>query len=99
MHILSVSSVFFYVVSVISECFNTRSGIAHGMCVESGRGCERSRAAWRGREMFGDMAPHGRTRHRRRLATSGRRGTMCGRVKTDRSHGRSDAGVRPDVRC
>jgi hypothetical protein len=42
MHASNVLSVFLYVASVAYECFKNRSGVAHEMHMESGRGHERS---------------------------------------------------------
>ena len=42
MHVSNVSSVFFYVTSVASGCFKSRSGVAHWIRVGSRRGRERS---------------------------------------------------------
>jgi hypothetical protein len=74
-----ISSVF--VVSIAFGCFKSRCGVAHSMCVGSGRGASGARASvWH-------RPPGGRAKHRRQRAMSERRGPSRGPVKWKRGNG------------
>jgi hypothetical protein len=100
-HVSSVSSVFFCMLQVLHlDVFKSRSGVAHGMHVESKRGGERSPHGRVAQVMSGGMGPHvgagGRCRAARALAwtweTESKR-----TAAVDCSRGRPDASVRLDA--
>jgi hypothetical protein len=88
---------FFYVASVASRCFKSRSAVAHGMCVGSGRGCEQSlRATFSGVGPSVGVGDAGAIE--RSLSDAGPHVDAQNREETDCSRGRPNASVRPDIR-
>ena len=98
MHVSSVSSVFFlYVASVASECFKSRSGVAHVICVESERGHEQSS---RGRRLGGVGPAWARVTQARSSKVRATRAHAWPReTKEKPTHERPEASACPDVRA
>ena len=88
---------FLYVASVASECFKSRSGVAHGICVGSERGREQSSSE---RRLGGVGPPWARvTQARSRKVRATRAHAWPHETKEKPTHGRPDASACPDVRA
>jgi hypothetical protein len=88
---------FLYVASVASRCFKSRSAVAHGMRVGSGRGCEQSpRATFSGVGLGVGAGDAGTIE--RSLSDAGPHVDTKSREETDCNRERPNASVRPDVR-